>query len=385
MASTRRDYYEVLGVSRDADEDTLKRAYRTLAMKYHPDRNPGDQEAELRFKEASEAFDVLRDPQRRARYDRYGFAGLEGVPGHDFTSAESVFDVFGDVLSEIFGGGPRRRGPRRGSDLRVAFEIDLIEAYRGTKRELKIPRAERCGDCGGTGAKPGSQPIQCRHCGGRGSVQISQGIFRIRQGCPVCHGQGMVIGDPCKTCRGQGIVQVERALTVDVPRGIDDGQYFTLPGEGEAGDPGAPAGDLHCIVRVRAHKLFARDGLDLHCEVPISFSQAALGDTLEVPTLDGKYATAKLKAGTQSGDEIRLSGRGMPHPQGRRSGDLVVHLRVVTPRNLTKRQDELFRELHELDGKHLPPERKGFLDRVKEFFTTLTGANEEQAGETKRP
>jgi len=368
MATTKRCYYEVLGVERNADEETLKKAYRKLAMQYHPDRNPGDAEADAKFKEAAEAFEVLRDPQKRQRYDRYGHAGLEGVPGHNFSNAESVMDMFGELFGDLFG-GRRRRGPRQGSDLQVAFEIDLVEAYRGTRRDMKIPRQERCNDCGGSGAKPGSQPAQCRRCNGHGVVVQGQGFFRVQQTCSACRGQGMVITDPCKTCRGRGAIEVERALTVSVPVGIEDGMRMCLQGEGEAGEAGAPPGDLYCLVRVRQHPLFARNGQELHCEVPITFSQAALGGPLEVPTLEGKFINATLKRGTQAGDEIRISGKGMPHVRTGRAGDLVVHLRVVTPTNLTKRQEELLRELADLDGKHVSPERKSFLERVKEFFT----------------
>ena len=361
----KRDFYEVLGLAKDADDDALKKAYRRLAMQHHPDRNPGNPDADAHFKEAAEAFEVLRDPQKRARYDRYGHAGLEGVAGHDFHNVESIFDIFGD----IFGGGSRRRGPRAGNDLQLALEIDLLEAFRGVKRDLKIPRNERCGTCGGSGAKPGSQPATCKRCNGQGVVIQGQGFFRVQQTCGACRGQGTVITDPCKTCRGQGAVQVERDVILTIPPGIDDGNTMIVRGEGESGDPGAPAGDLHCIIRVRPHPLFVRQATELHCEVPVAFSQAALGGPLEVPTLEGKYVHATLQRGSQGGDEIRLPGKGMPNVRGGRTGDLVVHLRVVTPTNLTKRQEELLRELAELDGKHVSPERKSFLERVKAFFT----------------
>ena len=362
----KRDYYEVLGIAKDADDDTLKKAYRRLAMQYHPDRNPENPDADAHFKEAAEAFEVLRDAQKRARYDRYGHAGLEGVPGHDFHNAESIFDIFGD----IFGGGrSRRRGPRAGNDLQIALEIDLLDAFRGLKRELKIPRNERCNDCGGSGAKPGSTPSTCRRCNGQGVVIQGQGFFRVQQTCGACRGQGTVITDPCKTCRGQGAVEVEREVIVAIPAGIDDGNTLLVRGEGEGGDPGAPAGDLHCIIRVRPHPLFVRQATELHCEVPISFGQAALGGALEVPTLEGKYVNATLQRGSQGGDEIRLPGKGMPNVRGGRTGDLVVHLRVVTPTGLTKRQEELLREMADLDGKHVSPERKSFLERVKAFFS----------------
>ncbi len=373
MAS-KRDYYEVLGVSRDADEATLKKAYRKLAMQYHPDRNPGDAEADLKFKEAAEAFEVLRDPQKRARYDRYGHAGLEGAGAPDFGS---MSDILNEMFGDFFGGGRRSRGPRRGQDLQVTLEIDLVEAYKGCTRTLTIPRNERCNECGGSGARPGSQPVRCSRCNGHGQVISGQGFFRIQQTCGACRGQGVVICDPCRSCHGRGMVEVRRELKVQIPAGIDDNMVIRLSGEGEAGDPGAPPGDLHCIPRVRPHKLFVRQQLDLHCEVPITFSQAALGGPLEVPTLEGKYITATIARGSQTGDEIRLQGKGMPNVRGGRPGDLIVHLRVVTPRNLTKRQEELLRELGELDGHHGPAERKGFLDRVMEFFTSTNSSKEE--------
>lgn len=368
---SKRCYYEVLAVSKDVDEDGLKRAYRKLAMQYHPDRNPGDAEAEAKFKEAAEAFDVLRDPQKRARYDRYGHAGVDAMPHHDFSSAESVFDIFGDLFGDLFGGGRGgRRRQRRGADLQLEFEIDLVEAYRGTQRTFKVPRRENCATCGGGGSKPGSQPATCRRCGGQGAVLQGQGFFRIQQTCSACGGRGQVITDPCPACRGAGSVEAERELQVNVPPGVDDGMVIRLQGEGEGGGPGGVPGDLHCLVRVRPHKLFVREGTELHCEVPITISQAALGGALEVPTLEGKFVHVSLARGTQTGDEIRVPGKGMPHVRGGRPGELVAHLRVVTPRNLTKRQEELLRELAEIDGQNVAPERKGFLDRVKELFTS---------------
>jgi molecular chaperone DnaJ len=369
----KRDYYEVLGVEKNADDETLKKAYRKLAMQYHPDRNVGDHEAELKFKEAAEAFEVLRDPDKRSRYDRYGHAGLDGMNLPHFGNAESVMDLFGDIFGDLFG-GRRRRGPRGGRDLQMHVEIDLLEACRGTKKTLKVPRDERCTECGGNGARPGTQPATCRRCNGHGVVIQGQGFFRIQQTCPGCGGRGSVLPDPCRKCHGNGLVAVERALEVQIPAGVDNDMTLRVPGAGEAGDPGAPAGDLYCVLRVRPHPLFVRNGLDLHCEVPVTFSQAALGGEIEVPTLDGKFVTQNLPRGTQSGDEVRVRGKGMPglyrdsRPDGR-AGDLVVHIRVVTPRNLTKRQEELLRELAELDGNHVSPERKSFLEKIRTFFT----------------
>ncbi len=371
MASSKRDYYEVLGVARDADDDTLKKAYRKLAMQYHPDRNIGNAEAEAKFKEASEAYEVLRDPQKRQLYDRYGHAGLEGTAMPNFANADAVFDMFGDIFGDLFG-GRRRRGPRAGRDLQMALEIDLLEAARGVQKEIKVPRMETCSDCRGSGAKPGTRPATCRRCGGHGVVIQGQGFFRIQQTCGACGGQGAVITDPCRTCHGRGAIEVERALMVNIPPGVDNDVSIRLAGEGEAGERGAPPGDLYCVLRVRKYPLFARHGQDLHCEVPITISQAALGRPIEVPTLDGKFITHTLKRGTQSGDEVRIAGHGMPHLRSGRPGDLVVHVRVVTPRRLTKRQEELFHELEEIDGTEIPPEHKSFLERIREFFTPDT-------------
>jgi molecular chaperone DnaJ len=364
----KRDYYEVLGVSRDADEDTLKKAYRKLAMQFHPDRNAGDPEAERQFKEASEAYDVLRDGQKRQLYDRYGHAGLQGAGLPNFGNIDPM-DIFGDILGDLFGGGRRRRGPQPGRDLQMAIEIDLLDAARGLKKEIKVPRAETCSDCSGSGAKPGTRPTNCRRCGGHGVVIQGQGFFRIQQTCGACGGQGAVITDPCRTCHGRGAVEVERTLSLNIPPGVDNDVSIRLSGEGEVGERGAPPGDLYCVLRVRKHPIFVRHGQDLHCEVPVTISQAALGRPIEVPMLDGQFVTQSLKRGTQSGDEVRISGKGMPHLRGGRPGDMVVHVRVVTPRRLTKRQEELFHELEEIDGTEIPPEKKSFLERIREFFS----------------
>jgi molecular chaperone DnaJ len=375
---SKRDYYEVLGVAREADEDTLKRAYRKLAMQYHPDRNVGDAEAEGKFKEASEAYEVLRDPEKRRIYDRYGHAGLENVGLPNFHDTGSIMDIFGDLLGDLFGGGGGRRrprGPRPGRDLQIVMEIDLVEAYHGVTRTITVPRQERCSECGGNGAKRGTQPSTCRNCGGRGSVWQTQGFFRIEQTCPGCRGRGSVLTDPCGRCLGNGAISVDRTLEVKVPAGVDNDMSIRLSGEGENGEPGAPPGDLYCVLRVRKHPLFVRDGQSLHCELPVTFSQAALGGVVEVPTLEGKFLNHTLKRGTQAGDEVHLTGRGMPSVRGGRAGDLVVHVRVVTPTNLSRRQDELLRELGDLDGKNISPERKSWFDRVKAFFSSVKPAD----------
>jgi len=369
--ATKRCYYEILGVSRDASEEELKKAYRKLAMQHHPDRNVGDADSEVKFREAAEAFDVLRDPQKRQRYDQFGHAGLEGAGMPNFNNAD-VMDLFGDLFGGLFGGagGNRRRGPQPGRDLQIAVEIDLLEAARGTSKTLQIPREELCNDCKGSGARLGTKPATCRRCNGQGVILQGQGFFRVQQTCNGCGGRGVVITDPCSNCHGAGRIEVKRSVEVNIPPGVDNDMSIRLNGEGEAGGVGAPPGDLYCVMRVRKHPLFMRDGLDLHFELPITISQAALGGTVEVPNLEGKMLTHMLPRGMQTGDEVRLSGRGMPHVRGGRAGDLVVHLKVVTPRNLTKRQEELLRELGELDQKHGPQERKSWLERVRDFFST---------------
>jgi molecular chaperone DnaJ len=383
MASGKRCYYEVLEITREADDESIKKSYRRLAMKFHPDRNPGDEEASFKFKEATEAFEVLRDPQKRARYDRFGHAGLEGMAGAGAQGFGEAGD-FADLVDGLFGGifgGRGRRGPRGGNDLQTTLEIDLVEAFQGTKRDLKIPREETCSDCNGNGARKGTQPAPCRRCNGQGVVIQGQGFFRIQQTCPNCRGRGSVITDPCTKCRGAGRVQATRDLSLPIPAGIDDGATLCARGEGEAGEPGAPRGDLYVIIRIKPHPLFARRGADLHFEVPITFAQAALGGTLDVPTLTGKSLTLHIPKGSQTGDELRAPGKGMPIPQrSGRAGDLVVHMRVVTPRNLTRRQEELLRELGELDGKNVSPESKSFLDRVRDFFSTFSSSETGERG-----
>jgi molecular chaperone DnaJ len=366
----KRDYYEVLEVSREADDETIKRSYRRLAMQYHPDRNHGDKEAAGRFRECAEAFEVLRDAEKRALYDRYGHAGLEGMGMHHFDSADDVMDVFGELFGGLFGG--RRGGRGGGRDLQYTLEIDLHEAFAGAVKTIRIPREETCADCSGSGAKPGTRPANCRRCGGRGVVLQGMGLFQIQQTCPGCGGRGVVITDPCLKCRGAGRVTVEQPITVEVPPGVDSGTTIRHDGYGDAGR-GARPGDLYIVLKVRKHPLFVRDGQDLHCEVPITFSRAALGGAIEVPTLEGKFVTHLLKRGVQAGDTARVHDQGMPHlgrdgrSNGRR-GDLILHLKLVTPKNLSKRQEELFHELDEIDGHNEPPERKSFFDRVKAFF-----------------
>jgi len=368
MAIQKRDYYEVLGVRRDADPEEIKRAYRRLAMEHHPDRNVGNAEAEERFKEAAEAYEVLHDPDKRQRYDRYGHAGLEGMNVPHFNDSQSVFDLFGDLFGDFFGQRPRH-GPQPGRDLQVSIEIDLVEAARGTTKTISIARDELCTECSGSGSRRGTQPTACQRCHGHGVVVQAQGFFRVQQTCRSCGGRGLIISDPCRECNGAGRTLARRSLQVALPPGVDTGTRIRLSGEGEAGDPRAPRGDLYCLVKVRDHPLFHRDGDSLICQVPITYSQAALGGEIEIPTLDGAIAYS-LKRGVQSGDVLRVAGRGMPNIRGGRPGDLLIQVIVETPRHLTKRQEELLRELAELDKKHVSPQRKSFVEKLRSFFTT---------------
>jgi molecular chaperone DnaJ len=379
MASRKRDYYGVLGVSREADGEEIKRAYRRLAMQYHPDRNVGNPEAEEKFKEAAEAYEILHDAEKRQRYDRYGHAGLEGMNVPHFNDAQSVFDLFGDLFGDLWGGQRRRHGPQPGRDLQVTIEVELLEAARGTHKTVAIAREELCTECSGSGSRRGTQPVTCRRCGGRGVVVQSQGFFRLQQTCRGCGGRGAVIADPCTECSGSGRVLVRRSLEVSVPPGVDNGTRVRLTGEGEAGEVGAPRGDLYCVIRVREHPFFQREGNHLVCQVPITFSLAGLGGEIEVPALEGAIPY-KLKRGIQSGEVVRITGQGMPNLRGGRPGDLLVQLVVETPRHLNKRQEELLRELGELDQNHVSPQRQSFLDKLRSFFSPdQAGANTRKA------
>jgi molecular chaperone DnaJ len=375
MATTKRDFYEVLGVRRDAAPDEIKKAYRQLALKYHPDKNPGDPEAEKRFKEAAEAYEVLSDRSKRQRYDRYGHAGLDGAGVHDFRNAEDIMSAFGDIFGGgLFGDlfGQRRRGPRPGQDLLYKLEIDLVEAARGTSKTIDVQRQEYCGECKGTGARKGTIATTCNYCGGQGQVVQSRGFFQVATTCPACGGEGVRVTDPCPGCRGSGRVAQVVKIPLDVPPGIESGMTMQLRGQGEPGDPGAPRGNLRVQVLVRKHPFFERgtdrNRNDLICQVPISFPQAALGGEVEVPTLDGPY-NLQVPKGTQSGDILRIKGHGMPDISGRGRGDELVEVVIETPRHLTPRQEELLRELAELEHESVSPRRKSFFEKLRDYFT----------------
>jgi molecular chaperone DnaJ len=369
---SQRDFYELLGVDRDADGATLKSAYRKLAMKYHPDRNPGDEAAEAEFKEISQAYDILSDPHKRSAYDQYGHAAFEGGGGpgggFDFNFTSSFADVFDDLFGEFVGGGRHRRSSaRRGDDLRYNLEVEFKDAYNGKKVEIRLPTSANCEECDGSGAEPGSSPVSCPTCQGVGKVRQQSGLFTIERTCPKCGGAGKVIDNPCKGCGGAGRVQRDKTLSVNVPPGVEDGTRIRLSGEGEAGLRGGPPGDLYIFLSVRPHPIFRRDGENLFCRIPIVMTTAALGGSIEVPTPDGGQAAVKIPEGTQSGRQFRLRGKGMPHLRGKGTGDLYVEAVVETPVELNKEQKELLRRFEEV-GRGTSPESESFLQRVKEFL-----------------
>ncbi len=377
--SKKRDYYTVLGVNRDASDEDIKKAYRKLAMKYHPDRAPDDKNAEEKFKEAKEAYEILSDPKKRGIYDQYGHAGVDpsAAGPRGFGNGPEGFggfsEAFGDIFGEIFGAqrGGRGSGVYRGADLRYNLELSMEEVARGTEAKIRIPTLEECATCHGSGAKPGTQPKQCSTCAGRGEVRVSQGFFSIQQTCPTCHGSGKVIADPCQACHGAGRIKKHKTLSVKIPAGVDQDDRIRLTGEGEAGMNGGPPGDLYVVVSLKPHSVFQREGGDLHCEMPIGFATAALGGEIEIPTLDG-HAKIKIPVETQTGQVFRLRGKGIKHVRNSTHGDLFCHVAVETPVNLTSRQKELLREFEAINandpGAH-HPRAKTFMDKVREFFS----------------
>lgn len=374
----KEDYYETLGVPRNASDSDIKTAFRRLAMKYHPDRNKDNPEAEERFKSAKEAYEVLSDPKKRSAYDQFGHAGVDpsmgGGGGFGFTG-DNFSDIFSDVFGDIFGSGAGRRRGRgqRGADLRYNLELTLEEAVAGTETKIKVPTWVSCSECGGSGAKKGSSPVTCPTCHGQGAVRMQQGFFSVQQTCPTCRGTGQHVSDPCRVCYGQGRVQETKTLSVKIPPGVDTGDRIRLSGEGEAGEGGGPPGDLYVHIGVKEHAIFTRDGADLYCEVPISFPTACLGGELEVPTLDGKVVL-KIPSETQTGRLFRVRGKGVKPVRGGVAGDLLCRVRVETPVHLNKEQTELIRQLDESlrgGGSHHSPQAHGWLDGVKQFFDRL--------------
>lgn len=378
----KQDYYELLGVDKGADEKQLKSAFRKMAMQYHPDRNQGDETAERKFKEIGEAYEVLKDPERRAAYDRYGHAAFEqggmggGGGGFDGGGFSDIFDdLFGDFMGRGGGGGRGRSSAQRGADLRYDIEITLVEAYEGASKTIEVPTAVACDPCGGTGAKSGSKPQNCSMCGGIGKVRTNQGFFMVERTCPTCQGAGQVIADPCGSCGGVGAVQKDKSLQVKIPKGVETGTRIRLSGEGQAGVRGGPAGDLYLFVSVAPHGLFERDRELILCQVPLPLATAALGGEIEVPTIDGGRAKVKIPAGTQSGKQFRLRSKGMPTISGGPLGDMIVRAQVETPVNLTARQKELLEEFAaEEQGQEgtSSPQSDGFFSRVKDLWDDLT-------------
>ncbi len=391
----KRDFYEVLGVGKSADEKELKAAYRKLAKQLHPDANPGDKTAEAKFKEISEAYDVLKDPQKKAAYDRFGHQAFEGGMGAgrgpnggagfgpEFNS--SMSDIFEDLFGDFMGGqrgaggaGGQRRGGRggtgasRGADLRYNMEISLTEAFTGKNAQIRVPSSVACDTCGGSGAKPGTSPKTCGTCGGQGAVRSQSGFFTVERTCPTCQGRGQVISDPCSACGGQGRVTKERTLSVNIPSGVEDGTRIRLANEGEAGLRGGPSGDLYIFLSVRPHEFFQRDGADLFCKVPVSMTAAAMGGEIEVPTIDGKKARVNVPEGTQTGKQFRLKGKGMPVLRSSQMGDMYIQVAVETPVNLTRRQRELLKEF-EKEARNNSPESEGFFAKAKAFWDGFGG------------
>ncbi|MGI6245573.1 MAG: molecular chaperone DnaJ [Pseudochelatococcus sp.] len=377
----KRDYYEALGLSRGAGDAEIKAAFRKLAMQCHPDRNPGDVQAEAQFKEINEAYEILKDPQKRGAYDRFGHAAFEqgagpGGPGFGNDFSDFMTDIFDTFFGDTRGARQRGAGGReRGADMRYNLEISLEDAFSGKEETIEVPSSIVCEACGGSGAKPGSKPRQCPTCGGAGRVRAQQGFFAIERTCPTCQGRGQIIEDPCGVCSGTGRVTRTRSLSVNIPPGVEDGTRIRLTGEGEAGLRGGPPGDLYIFLSVRPHELYQRDGADLFCRVPISMVTAALGGALDVPTLGGQEVRVQVPEGTQTGKQFRLRSKGMPVLRSRDFGDLYIQVVVETPQNLTRRQRELLAEFDKESSRDTHPESAGFLARVKDFFEGLGGAS----------
>lgn len=368
--SNKRDYYDVLGVKRDASDREIADAYRKLAMKYHPDRNPGNEDAANKFKEASEAFEVLSNPEKRSVYDRYGHTGLSGqYQPHEFGDVGDIFDLFGRAFFEEFFGdfGSRRRAPRRGQDIVCEVTLELQEAAHGATKEITFPRHKVCPQCHGSGARPGTRPEVCRYCGGRGQVMQTNGFFTIRTTCPACHGRGEMIRERCPECRGEGAVVEEVTRAISIPPGVDQNTRLRLQGEGELSPEGGPRGDCYCVIHIKDHPFFKREGADLICRVPITYTQAVLGASIQVPTLDGPE-TLTIPPGTQSEQIFTLRGKGMP-TRSKRRGNLLVQVYIEVPQKISSGYDKLLRELAEVEKSEVLPERKSFFAKLREYFT----------------
>lgn len=376
--ATKRCYYEVLQVERTASNGEIASSYRRLAVKYHPDKNPGDEEAIARFKECSEAFEVLNDPDKRSRYDRHGHAGVNGGGAGHFNDVEDIFSAFGDIFGDIFGGRGRGRRVRRGRDVRCEVTLTLKEAAEGCRKTVTFHRHEPCTTCDGSGAAAGSKREVCSYCGGRGQVIQQAGIVRMQTTCPQCHGEGSSVSTPCKSCRGAGHTLRKVEAEVDVPAGVDNGMQIRMTGQGEPSPQGGPAGDCYCVVTVEAHALFEREGQHLICRIPIAYSQAVLGTTLEVPTLNGP-TELQIPPGTQSGEVFRIRGEGVRDPRVSGIGDLHVLVSIEVPKKITAEEEELLRKLAVMEHKNVAPARKSFFDKVKEFFTQEEEQSEVEA------
>lgn len=386
-----KDFYKVLGVERGASDEEIKKAFRSLAMKYHPDRNKDDKDSEAKFKEINEAYDVLKDPQKKAAYDRFGSQAFEGGmggfrpggggaggPGFEAGFGSAFSDIFEDMFGEFMGGrgGGRTGGPQRGNDVQYTMEITMEEAYAGKESTIKVPLSESCDKCGGSGAKQGTGTENCTTCNGQGRVRMQQGFFTIERACPTCHGEGAIIRDPCDKCGGAGRIRKEKTLRVKIPPGVENGRRIRLGGEGEAGVRSGPSGDLYVLLAIKPHKLFRREGADLFCRVPIPMTTAAMGGDIEVPTIEGSRTKVKIPEGTQSGQQLRLKGKGMTVLRSQARGDMYIEIFVETPVNLSRKQMDLLKELDKTmggsGGGKNSPESSGFLNKAKEFWNDLT-------------